>query len=364
MKLMETRWNGVNVIDRSLEQCAVRGLTDSSPAAALLWHAKDLKENDWKVELSSRAVDEVIQVANFIEKNPVQNLQRQHNDMNWPALRQHVALLKQRLDQYPGFAVLQGLPIDEMSAEVAVEIYWLLGQNLAKPVAQKWNGEMIYSVRDTGKAYGYGVRGSHTSVELVFHVDNAFGLAVPDYVGLLCKQPAKSGGISRFCSLYAVHERLRSQHPEALARLYQPMLFDRQKEHPEGSPAVLLAPFFSWNNDRLFARCNTSLVNKGYEIAEIDMDEQLKSALDAVTEVCSAENLWYEAPLQRGHIQYLNNHEIGHYRSEFEDYEDDDLKRHLYRLWHRQDGANNYDGLFAHKVAGEVSNQLEAGAAN
>jgi len=268
-----------------------------TPDTPLKWRAPDISESDWKVALSPAAIDEVCRVASDIES-------------------------KQRLDGTPGFAVLHGLPVDEMSEQTAVEIYWLLGQIIASPVAQKWNGEMIYSVRDTGQQYSYGVRGSHTSVELVFHVDNAFGLAVPDYVGLFCKQPAKAGGISRFCSLYTVHERLHKAHPKALARLCEPVLFDRQREHDDNAPKVLLAPFFSWQNDRLFARANASLVRKGYEVANMAMDDALIDALDAVTEICSDQELWYEAPLERGHIQYLNNHEIAHYRSEFEDFDE------------------------------------------
>ena len=344
---METLWNGINVIDRSSEQCGVRAVSADSPAGQLQWLASELDEADWKVKLSLPAVDEIIAAAAFIEKNPVQFYQRNPSDIQWPILKKELEQLKQRLDQRPGFAVLHGMPINEMPAEVAVEIYWLVGQQVAPPVAQKWNGEMIYSVRDTGKKYEYGVRGSHTSVELVFHVDNAFGLAVPDYVGLFCKHPAKSGGISRFCSLYSVHERLRQSYPDALQRLYQPMLFDRQKEHHENAAPVLLAPFFSWKNDRLFARCNTSLVLKGYAVAGLDPDQELTDALAAVNRVCEEPDLWYEAPLERGQIQYLNNHEIGHYRSEFEDFDEDDRKRHLYRLWHRRRGTNSYDGAAA-----------------
>ena len=87
---------------------------------------------------------------------------------------------------------------------------------------KNWDGTMIYDVTDTGKKYGYGVRGSATNVELVFHTDNAFGISVPDYVGLMCKYPAKQGGLSRFCSLYTVHWRMENKYPNELRRLYQP----------------------------------------------------------------------------------------------------------------------------------------------
>ena len=343
---MENTWKNIRLIDKSDESGSVR----PTPPSSLKWLAGDISDSDWKVELPAQAINEILHLANNYKTDPHQAsndriAKSEQLDIRWPTVQKVIADLKDRLDNGRGFAVIHGLPIDKIAAETLVDIYWLLGQEVAPPVAQKWNGEMIYSVKDTGQKYTYGVRGSRTSVELVFHVDNAFGLAVPDYVGLLCKQPAKQGGISRFCSLYTVHERLSKQYPDALARLYQPMLFDRQKEHADNAPAVLLAPFFSWKQDKLTARANTSLVRKGYEVAEVTIEPELDDALSAVTEVCKANDLWYEAPLERGHIQYLNNHEIAHYRSEFEDFDEPEKKRHLYRLWHRQNGSQSYDGV-------------------
>jgi alpha-ketoglutarate-dependent taurine dioxygenase len=253
--------------------------------------------------------------------------------------------MKQILDDGVGFAVLERLPMDEESIDTMLDVYWLLGQCIGRPVAQKWNGQMIYEVADTGAAYAYGTRGSYTSVELNFHTDNAFARVLPDYVGLFCRHPAKSGGISRFCSLYSVHQRMYEQYPRELERLYQPVLFDRQKEHAEGAEPVCLAPYFSWRNGRMFARANASLIRKGYEVAGESMDSLLAAALDAIDEVCAADDLWFEAALQRGQVQYLNNHEVGHYRSAFEDHDDAKRKRHLYRLWHREAGSSSYDGL-------------------
>ena len=124
------------------------------------------------------------------------------------------------------------------------------------------------------------------------------------------------------------------------------MLYDRQKEHRDGAEPVCLAPWFSWRNNRLFARANASLVRKGYEVAGENMDARLIAALAAIDEVCAEPDLWFEAPLERGQIQYLNNHEVGHYRSAFEDYAEPELRRHLYRLWHRQAGSSSYDGYY------------------
>ena len=329
-------------LDCSHEVCDIR----SPPSKRLVWLADDITDSDWRIELPQPALDEIARLARFIQHNPVQMLQRRIEDVSIPACRKLMARMKSILDDGVGFAVLNRLPVDEFPVETLVEIYWILGQCVGRPVAQKWNGQMIYDVHDTGQEFSYGVRGSHTTVELLFHTDNAFALMVPDYVGLLCRNPAKSGGVSRFCSLYSVHQRMMEKYPELLARLYQPMLFDRQNEHREGAEPVCLAPYFSWRGDRLFARANSSLVRKGYEVSGETMDDALCEALDAIDEISRSTDLWFESPLQRGQIQYLNNHEVGHYRSEFEDFAESELKRHLYRLWHREAGSRGYDGLY------------------
>ena len=330
----------VDCLDCSHEVSEMR----DPPAQSMVWLKTDLTERDWCIELTEPGLDEIRQLAVSIENNPLQMLQRRVDDFELPKLRQIMARMKSILDDGVGFSVLDRLPMEEYAIETLVEVYWVLGQCIGRPVAQKWNGQMIYDVSDTGQEYSYGVRGSHTKVELNFHTDNAFARMVPDYVGLLCRQPAKSGGVSRFCSLYSVHERMREQYPKQLSRLYQPMLFDRQKEHSQGAAPVCLAPYFSWRNGRLFARANASLIRKGYEVTGESMDSMLAEALDAIDEVCAAPDLWYEAPLERGQIQYLNNHEVGHYRSAFEDHDDPKAKRHLYRLWHREIGTATYDG--------------------
>ena len=225
-----------------------------------------------------------------------------------------------------------------------VDIYWTLGQLIGQNVAQKWDGTMIYDVTDTGKKFGYGVRGSATNVELVFHTDNAFGVTVPDYVGLLCKYPAKEGGLSRFCSLYTVHERMEAKYPKELKRLYQPIHFDRQAEHKPGADKTSFAPMFTWQNGKLHCRANSSLVRKGCQVGGFEMDSLLKNALDCIDEVTASSDLWIEAPLSRGDVQYLNNHELGHFRTDFIDYDEPSKKRHLFRLWHRVSGGLHYDG--------------------
>ncbi len=312
----------------------------------LVWLASDINSDHYLITLNDAAIAEIDRLAAFFIDNPLPLLQRKLEDLELPTCRALMAQMKSILDDGVGFTVLDRLPVDAYPIDTLLEVYWVLGQCIGRPVAQKWDGQMIYHVSDTGQEYAYGTRGSYTSVELNFHTDNAFARMVPDYVGLFCRHPAKSGGLSRFCSLYSVHQRMLEQYPEELARLYQPVLYDRQKEHRDGAEPVCFAPYFSWRNQRMFARANASLIRKGYEVAGEPMDKALASALDAIDEVCASEDLWFEAPLERGQIQYLNNHEVGHYRSAFEDFDEPERKRHLYRLWHREAGSTSYDGRY------------------
>ena len=318
-------------------------LTDVVPAP-LAWKATDLSVEDWSVALSPESIAEIGEMAKRFGTSPGPYLLRTASAEDAPHLAQCMVEVRDRLDTGCGFCVIDGLPMDQYPVPDLVACFWVIGQWLGRPVAQTWQGDMLYEVTDTGEAYRYGVRGSRTRVELFFHTDNAFGRSPPHYVGLFCRQPALEGGISRFCSLYTLHNRLLERYPELLARLYQPLLFDRQGEHAEGAAPTAEMPFFAYDGKRLQARVNVSLVRKGYDVAGRDIPKELDDALDAVQEVLSAADMWVEAPLQRGQLQYLNNLDIGHYRSGFTDSASPQLRRHLYRTWHRDVGQQTYDG--------------------
>ena len=92
-----------------------------------------------------------------------------------------------------GFAVLEKISLERFSIEEALFIYWIIGQFFGKPLEQDINGSLLYDVRDTGQDVGQGARFSLTNSESSFHTDNAFGTSIPDFIGLLCLQKAKSG---------------------------------------------------------------------------------------------------------------------------------------------------------------------------
>lgn len=333
--------DGLAVIDLSREGTAP---LLGSPQPGLTWLAADLRPETCLISLDDAALAEIEALALGLAARPGPVSAGGPSALALPALRAVMDEVRARLADGPGIAVLDTLPLEALDHESATAVFWCLGQMLGQAVAQKWDGTLLYEVADSGESYRYGVRGSWTNVELVFHTDNAFGVAPPDTVGLLCLRPAREGGTSRFCSLYSLHDRLQTADPAALARLYRPMLWDRQAEHAPGDPKVAWAPMFALRDGRLAVRANVSLVRKGYALAGQAPDAALETALAAIEAVTADPALWFELPLERGQIQYLNNREIAHYRSAFSDDPDPAAKRRLIRTWHRDRGGPGYDG--------------------
>jgi alpha-ketoglutarate-dependent taurine dioxygenase len=325
-----------------LHRAAPVAMLDHEITDRRAWTRDTVKATDWTVPLSGAAVAEVLALAETMARQPLPVLMLSPEQFALPGCREAMARVTAILRDGIGVALVDRLPLDRLTTEQAIAAHWVLGQLIATPVAQKWDGTMIYDVTDTGRKSGYGVRGSWTNAELSFHTDNSFAVAPPDYVGLLCLMPAREGGISRFCSLYTVHNEMLRRHPRALARLYQPLYYDRQAEHAPGAPKVSWTPCLSYEGGRLRARFSPSLVHKGYALMETPLDAEAEDALEALADVMKDTRLWMEFTIERGQLQYLNNCEFAHYRSEFKD--DETRKRHLIRLWFREGGRRFYDG--------------------
>jgi alpha-ketoglutarate-dependent taurine dioxygenase len=317
-------------------------MLDHEITDARAWTRDTVHERDWTVPLPDAAIAEVMALAETIGRQPLPVLMLSPDQFSLAACRETMARVRRILADGIGVALVDRLPLDRLTKEQAIAAYWVLGQLITTPVAQKWDGTMVYDVTDTGREYGYGVRGSWTNVELSFHTDNSFGVAPPDYVGLLCLMPAREGGISRFCSLYTVHNEMLRRYPRELARLYRPFYYDRQAEHAPGAPKVSWVPCLRYEGGRLRARFAPMLVKKGYALMEKPLDAEAEDAIEALTAVMQDTRLWMEFTIERGQLQYLNNQEVAHYRSEFKD--DETRKRHLIRLWFRERGKRFYDG--------------------
>ena len=199
------------------------------------WIRRTLDPGDYFMPLPAACLAELDAVLQEIRANPLPAIVYTADQFALPACHAFMAQVKAVLDDGVRFALVDRLPVESISKEEGKTLFWLLSSLIARPVAQKryaylHNG-MIADVIDTGAkpTAGSGVRPDQTNVELIYHNDNAYNRVMPEYVGLLCLQTAKSGGLSRAMSFNTAHNALLERFPDRLPWLYQPLVFDRQR---------------------------------------------------------------------------------------------------------------------------------------
>ena len=172
------------------------------------------------------------------------------------------------LERGRGFAIVERLSFERYTRDEAQMVYWVIGQLLGVPFAQDVKGTLLYDVRDTGQDPTKGARFSVSNVESSFHMDHCFGDPIPDILGLLSLQGAKSGGRSQFLSAYTLHNELLTRYPQEVATLYEPFYFDRRGQFKEGEKPVFEAPIFRWDAQGLHIRYLYYYIQVGQERME------------------------------------------------------------------------------------------------
>lgn len=279
-----------------------------------------------------------------LRRNPLPTVTLSPAEFTLDRTRGFAAELRRELEHGYGFAIVDRLPLERWTGAEASAAYWLLSACLMRPVAQSWDGKLIYDVKDMGKPVGNGVRPDVTNVEQNFHTDNSYNHCPPNIVGLLCLQTAKAGGVSGLISFRAAHDAMAERHPALLARLHQPFYFDRQREHAPGEVMVTHHPMFEAVDGRLVARLSRRQVVNGHRLAGQPLDGTTRAALEAFEAILEEPGRAQNFIFAPGQIQYVNNHAMGHRRTGFEDWPEPERKRHLVRLWLRDTGRRGYGG--------------------
>ena len=306
------------------------------------WRGAEVTPRDWLVPLPSQCVDELDAAVRQVRRDPLPTLLLSPEQFGFAACRELMERVRAKLESGIGLAVVDRVPVERYDLEENRAVCWLLSQLLERPVAQAWGGAVLYDVRDTGRTLEYGVRRSITNLDLTFHTDGPWLDRPPHLVGLYCINQALEGGVSRFVSLLTVHNELRRHHPEVLPRLYRPFPWDRQGEHaPDDSP-VGSQPVFAYDGRALVGRFNERLIEAGAELEGVPLDAPARAALDAVRAAVDAPELRVEFTVERGQIQYVNNLEFAHSRTDFRDAAEPDRKRHLIRVWTRAEGRRTF----------------------
>ena len=308
------------------------------------WKRKDLSRGEWLISLPARCVNELDAVALQVRREPLPTVLLDPGQFALAACAEVMNRVREKLRTGVGLAVLDRVPVERYTLPENQALAWLLGSLLGRLVAQKWDGTMLYDVRDTGTSFEYGVRRSVTNLDLSFHTDAPWLEVPPELVGLYGVNPARAGGVSRFVSLCTVHNELRRCHADLVPRLYRPFPWDRQAEHAPDDPKITRRPIFRYDGRFLLACFNERLISSGADLADEPLDGEGCEALQAMQRIVDLPELWVEFTIERGQVQFVNNRQFAHSRTDFTDATEPHLKRHMIRLWTREEGRRSFHG--------------------
>jgi hypothetical protein len=296
---------------------------------AAAWRGASMQERDeWLVSLDDSHVAELRCAIEGPESSarPLTDLSR--DDFALPTLAPVLERVLDDLIDGRGFVLLRGLPIESLSARQAELVFWAIGLHLGIPIPQNDAGDVLVHVRDDGLDFANPtVRGYQTRQRLDYHSDSS------DIVGLLCRHPARVGGVSTIVSATAVHDEVARLRPDLAALLREPWWFDRRKgDTPEN--------FFQ---RRICAYNDAGRLHTHYGRAHIEsavrgpgvpaLSAARIAALDAVDELTNSPEFVLNMQFRVGDVQFLNNYLVMHARTDYEDWPEPERKRDLLRLW-------------------------------
>ena len=309
----------------------------------LAWSRSSIKDRSWLIDFPAAVIEELLGFVTVLRENPMQLEAIDTSDYDFSNCLELMRHVKEQLVNGMGLVVLNKLPITTLSKNEMKQIYWVLSGMIERPVAQSFDGRLLYDVIDTGKKIGVRTRGDLTNQELSWHTDYGFNLP-PPFIGRFALKTAPQGGVSRVASMLNAHNLMFKMYPDFLRRLYQPFWWNRQGEHPVGDNTTHFFPIFSKDGNEVRGQYIKWLLYKGYELKGVEFDELGQSALEKMFDIMSDPNNHITFDLEPGQIQYINNFSLAHSRTEYADSNKTREKRHLVRIFLRDRGRRSYMG--------------------
>ncbi|MEJ0071385.1 MAG: hypothetical protein WDO24_24565 [Pseudomonadota bacterium] len=154
------------------------------------WVGGQLQRDDWRLEIPADCRAELDAIAASLAPDVGPTLgdlaRLSPAAFELTRCRGFAATVRDRLARFPGFVVLDRLPVERLSKAQATALYWLLAGLVGRPVAQAFCGTLLYDVHDTGKKIAPTVRGDLTNQELFWHTDYGFNRMPPHEIACWC----------------------------------------------------------------------------------------------------------------------------------------------------------------------------------
>jgi alpha-ketoglutarate-dependent taurine dioxygenase len=303
----------------TMDRCgAMQGLTAIVTDRDRAWQAADLDPERLEVALSGAALEELERHRDALRKAPEDFSDTSHALDRLPVTVEEMQRLRDtHLDRGCGLVVIAGSSLARFTDRERKNIHWVLCSALGAVVGQDERGTKFAAVKDTGQRTAAGGRYHQSNEGGVLHTDGPQYESPPDYVGLLCVNPACEGGQGRAISAYTVHNALVSEHPELVPVLHRAFHFERRGAT---LPTTTSAPIFAYEGEDGFRfRYLGSYIRSGHALAKRTLSPEQRSALAVVEELLARPRFVVSVPLAKADIWFFDNRRLAHGRTEFHD---------------------------------------------
>jgi alpha-ketoglutarate-dependent taurine dioxygenase len=226
-----------------------------------------------------------------------------------------------------GFALLAGLGAGgerDATATEVLEFASLLGT----VVPQSPRGEAVEDVRDFSDVEARDDRGYRSGGELSPHSDP------PTLILLHCLRAAKSGGESHIVNVRAIHDRIADT--DLLGELYTEFpqwRVEGQYGTTEAGPDSIRRPIFARRDGLVSCVHYRPYTELSAKTSGSPLTPAQIAALDLFDACSSAPDLTLRFPLRAGQTMLLHNRTVLHARTDYEDWPEQERRRHLLRIW-------------------------------
>lgn len=330
---------------------------------APIWVGRDLRPDSYihQIDDAHRA-DLVAAVraasARLRSRDLVHDRDLTDRDVLLPHLDATLTTLAAAVTEGHGFAVLRGLPVDDLDDHECLVLIRGVATRLGRIATQSRDGQLVRHVRAGGQNLGNGrVRGHQTAERLWFHTDGA------DAALLLCRRPAHRGGVSRVASAAAVHNMMLANAPELVAELYQPFHFHMAGGNIPDGPPTFISPIFCVYRGRFSVRFVRHTLLETQTVTGVLLAPRARAAFDLFDDC--ADQLACNMDLQPGDLQVVHNHCVLHSRTAYTDSPDPRQARHLLRCWISLPTADRRPGAVERGLRGGwLTDDLQRAAAS
>ena len=310
----------------SAEKITVRPQKQAGDA---VWYGADIaSRDDWALVLDAAQIAELEQAAAATLDRDTATLTA--SDLPLPTLDPVLRKVRDDVVDGRGFALIRGMPVDRWSKDITARAYWAIGCRVGLAVVQNRHGHVLGHVRDIGGNVNSPTqRGYQSAANLPFHTD--IGAEV---VGLFCLKPAKSGGLSSVVSAATIWNEIVDRRPDLAEVLTQPFYRDRRGDEAEGQKPWYVMPVFMPTGGRMAVAYVRRFIESCQRFDDVPrLTAAQTEAMDLLDQVANEAHVKLDMDFRPGDIQLVNNLVSLHTRTEYEDWPDEERKRHLFRLW-------------------------------